>query len=252
MLHAIAAIYVLLLINFSGATEYGITGGKVAKPHSRPYMASLQIQGKHICGGMLIRKDYVLTAAHCKNCFQDITVVLGAHNISKKERSQQRINVKKYHAHPQFKADQFEYDIMLLKLERNAKVNNNVATIDLATKNKDIPANTNCEVAGWGSTGPEKPSSDVLMETTESIQFSFECKHIWKMYFNSTHMICTKFNKKTGGICQGDSGGPLICDSKVQGIAAYTFKEKCDDPKHPHVFTKVRSFLQWMEKVMKG
>uniref|UniRef100_A0A3B5QB02 trypsin n=1 Tax=Xiphophorus maculatus TaxID=8083 RepID=A0A3B5QB02_XIPMA len=116
MLHAIAAIYVLLLINFSGATEYGITGGKVAKPHSRPYMVSLQIQGKHICGGMLIRKDYVLTAAHCKDCYQDITVVLGAHNISKKERNQQRINVKKYHAHPQFKADQFEYDIMLLKV----------------------------------------------------------------------------------------------------------------------------------------
>lgn len=100
------------------------------------------------------------------------------------------------------------YNVFLLhnvfsqQLERNAKVNNNVATIDLATKNEDIPANTNCEVAGWGSTGPEKPSSDVLMETTESIQFSFECKHIWKMYFNSTHMICTKFNKKTGGICQ--------------------------------------------------
>uniref|UniRef100_A0A3B3VNU5 trypsin n=1 Tax=Poecilia latipinna TaxID=48699 RepID=A0A3B3VNU5_9TELE len=226
--------------------HYGITGGKVAKPHSRPYMASLQIQGHHVCGGMLIRKDYVLTAAHY------ITVVLGAHNISKKEESQQRINVKKYHVHPQFEANQYEYDIMLLKLEKNAKVNNNVKTIDLATKNEDIPANTNCEVAGWGKTGPTKPISDVLMETTESIQFSFECKHIWKTYFNSTHMICTKFNKKTGGICQGDSGGPLICNSRVQGIAAFTLEKQCDDPKHPHVFTKVRSFLQWIKNVMKG
>ncbi|XP_054887951.1 transmembrane protease serine 11G-like [Poeciliopsis prolifica] len=252
MLHAIAVIYVLLLINFSGATKYGITGGKVAKPHSRPYMASLQIQGQHVCGGMLIRKDYVLTAAHCKDCYQDITVVLGAHNISTKEGSQQRINVKKYHVHPQFKADQYEYDIMLLELEKNAKVNNNVATINLAKKDEDIPANTNCEVAGWGKTGPNEPISDVLMETTESIQFSFECKHIWKEYFNSSHMICTKFNKKTGGICQGDSGGPLICNSKAQGIAAFTLEKKCDDPKHPHVFTKVCSFLQWMKKVMKG
>uniref|UniRef100_A0A3B3VP82 Granzyme 3, tandem duplicate 3 n=1 Tax=Poecilia latipinna TaxID=48699 RepID=A0A3B3VP82_9TELE len=237
---------------FSRVILYGITGGKVAKPHSRPYMASLQIQGHHVCGGMLIRKDYVLTAAHCKDCYKDITVVLGAHNISKKEESQQRINVKKYHVHPQFEANQYEYDIMLLKLEKNAKVNNNVKTIDLATKNEDIPANTNCEVAGWGKTGPTKPISDVLMETTESIQFSFECKHIWKTYFNSTHMICTKFNKKTGGICQGDSGGPLICNSRVQGIAAFTLEKQCDDPKHPHVFTKVRSFLQWIKNVMKG
>jgi len=49
-----------------GATESGIVGGRVAKPHSRPYMASLQESRNHRCGGILIREDYVLTAAHCK------------------------------------------------------------------------------------------------------------------------------------------------------------------------------------------
>lgn len=110
-------ISILLLIALSGATEYGITGGRIAKPHSRPYMVSLQIQGQHVCGGILIRQDYILTAAHCKDCYQDITVVLGAHNISRKEKSQQRINVKKYHVHPQFiSMNQTDYDIMLLKV----------------------------------------------------------------------------------------------------------------------------------------
>lgn len=41
-------------------------GGKVAKPHSRPYMASLQFDKQHSCGGILIREDFVLTAAHCE------------------------------------------------------------------------------------------------------------------------------------------------------------------------------------------
>lgn len=60
---------VLLRFGFAspeGASDVGIVGGKVAKPHSRPYMASLQVWERHSCGGILIGKDFVLTAAHCK------------------------------------------------------------------------------------------------------------------------------------------------------------------------------------------
>lgn len=46
-----------------------IIGGTECKPHSRPYMAHLEIvtsQNKLLsCGGFLIRRNFVLTAAHC-------------------------------------------------------------------------------------------------------------------------------------------------------------------------------------------
>uniref|UniRef100_A0A671SII9 Complement factor D-like n=1 Tax=Sinocyclocheilus anshuiensis TaxID=1608454 RepID=A0A671SII9_9TELE len=41
--------------------------GREAKPHSRPYMVSIQISGQHDCGGFLISDQWVLTAAHCWN-----------------------------------------------------------------------------------------------------------------------------------------------------------------------------------------
>ncbi|XP_071352972.1 granzyme B-like [Trachinotus anak] len=250
MMRAVCIILVSQLFSLTGATESGIVGGKVSKPHSRPYMASLQVNGQHSCGGILIREDFVLTVAHCKQV-QHMTVVLGAHDISKKEKTQQWINVAEYYPHPQFTGEQ-DYDIMLLKLKNNATLNKYVKPIGLPKKNGKIPANVNCVVAGWGKTGVGKPSSKVLKEATEKIQFSFECKKIWQEPFNTDHMICTKFNKKKGGICQGDSGGPLICNSKPQGLTAFTLRDDCNNPKYPHVFTKLHFFLPWIKKIMQA
>eukprot|EP00064_Thunnus_orientalis_P018088 superscaffoldBa00004051_g18179 len=47
-----------------------IIGGHEAVPHSRPYMALLEMktprdQTKH-CGGFLLNEDFVMTAAHCQ------------------------------------------------------------------------------------------------------------------------------------------------------------------------------------------
>ncbi|XP_054471215.1 mast cell protease 4-like [Anoplopoma fimbria] len=250
MINAYWVIIFFQLLSLTGASESGIVGGKVAKPHSRPYMASLQFRGEHSCGGMLIREDFVLTAAHCKKPLP-MTVVLGAHDISKKEKSQQWIQVAKYHQHPKFNGG-YDYDIMLLQLKTNATLNRYVKAIGLPKKEGKIPANINCAVAGWGRTGVNKPSSKVLKETTEKMQFSSECKHIWQEPFNPELMICTKFDKKKGGVCQGDSGGPLICNNKPQGITAFTAKDDCNNPKYPHVFTKINVFIPWIKRVMKG
>ncbi|XP_077392530.1 granzyme B(G,H)-like isoform X2 [Festucalex cinctus] len=238
MMHVYCAIFVLQQISwFAEATGSSIVGGKVVKPHSKPYMASLHVHGAHVCGGILIRKDFVLTAAHCHN--KTMTVILGAHNISKQEKSQQRIKVAEFYPRKKFDGN-YSKDIMLLKLERDAKLNRYVKVIGLP-KNGKLPAkNTRCTAAGWGQiVGGSKggPTSDVLKETTEKTESDFECKNIWQHYFQSDHMICTRPDKK-GGVCWGDSGGPLICNTKLQGITAFLYRDDCSDRRsaYPYIY----------------
>uniref|UniRef100_A0A2I2Z9A7 Granzyme H n=1 Tax=Gorilla gorilla gorilla TaxID=9595 RepID=A0A2I2Z9A7_GORGO len=109
----------LLLLAFlltPGAGTEEIIGGHEAKPHSRPYMAFvqfLQVKSRKRCCGILVRKDFVLTAAHCQG--SSINVTLGAHNITEQERTQQLIPVKRPIPHPAYNPKNFSNDIMLLQ-----------------------------------------------------------------------------------------------------------------------------------------
>ncbi|XP_012668279.1 cathepsin G isoform X2 [Otolemur garnettii] len=108
-------LLLLLAFLFSPGAEAGeIIGGREARPHSHPYMAFLQIQSPGTsCGGFLVREDFVLTAAHCWG--STIVAILGAHNIQRQERTQQRIPVLRAIRHPDYNQQNNHNDIMLLQ-----------------------------------------------------------------------------------------------------------------------------------------
>uniref|UniRef100_A0A3B5KMT2 trypsin n=1 Tax=Takifugu rubripes TaxID=31033 RepID=A0A3B5KMT2_TAKRU len=212
---------------------HGIVGGKEAKPHSRPYMASLQVGKDHTCGGILIRQDFVLTSAHCKRA--GMTVVLGAHNIGRQEASQQRMEVAEFIPHPQYR--KFVYDVMLLKLKRAAVLNKYVRPIELPKKGGRIRDHLRCAVAGWGRTGEDLPASKVLKEATEETLSRFKSADTGGPRLN---VFCL----------QGDSGGPLLCNNKLRGLMAFTVLNKCSHDEFPHVFMKVSFFVPWIQSVM--
>ncbi|KAL1251335.1 hypothetical protein QQF64_019131, partial [Cirrhinus molitorella] len=93
----------------------GIVNGKEAKPHSRPYMVSVQTMNQHMCGGFLISKRFVMTAAHCRNNSHILTVVLGAHDLENANEKSVRINVDSYYPHPRYNSESYHNDILLLK-----------------------------------------------------------------------------------------------------------------------------------------
>ncbi|XP_074838177.1 mast cell protease 1A-like isoform X2 [Carettochelys insculpta] len=233
----------------TGAGE--IICGHEAKPHSRPYMAYLEIrQGnkRYTCGGFLVSKNFVLTAAHCNG---DITVLLGAHNINKQEQSQQWIRVCRPIPHWKYNRETLNNDIMLLQLERAVALNRNISVIPLPPSGQKVRPGTVCSVAGWGRTNSwNNETSPTLQEVDLKVQDNEACWNVPCLrpsYYNPLTMICAGDRHRCQNSFQGDSGGPLVCEGKAQGIVSWGSPFGIP----PSVYTRVATFIPWIHEMMK-
>ena len=77
-------VFLMLCLAASGLSEplaKRIINGSPAELYSHPYIVSLQTYGRiswssygwsHVCGGSLIARDWVLTAAHCVDSIRSV------------------------------------------------------------------------------------------------------------------------------------------------------------------------------------
>uniref|UniRef100_A0A4X2M723 Chymase 1 n=2 Tax=Vombatus ursinus TaxID=29139 RepID=A0A4X2M723_VOMUR len=241
----LSLLLTLLLSHEAGADE--IIGGEESKPHSHPYMAFLKIQkygSLYHCGGFLIRRDFVMTAAHCTG--DSMTVILGAHNITKREASWQTLNVEHQFPHPEYDRKRFNNDIMLLKLEEKAKLTMEVGTLPLPSTFNSASPGKLCQATGWGMTGVKSPPSDTLQEVKLRLMDPINCKPY--KAFDEKLQLCVGNPKSIKSAYKGDSGGPLICSGVAQGIVSYGRTDSLP----LSVFTRIAHYRPWINQILKS
>ncbi|KAI1230541.1 Serine protease 57, partial [Lamprotornis superbus] len=244
-----------------------IIGGKAAAPHSRPFIASIQMDGEHVCGGFLVWPKWVMTAAHCliPRRSPSVRVVLGAHRLQEPEESQQIFSVAESIAHPLYNPRAVDNDIRLLQeqlggsapaaklptpllptqLNRSATLNKYVKRIRLPSPHIDLKPGTVCYVMGWGDTSNFGDQPTELMETNTTIVKRSLCRTLWRGKV-STNMLCgASRNTTLQGVCAGDSGGPLVFKDKVYGIVSFS-GERCGDRRYPDIYTKISNYIEWV------
>ncbi|XP_036592054.1 chymase isoform X2 [Trichosurus vulpecula] len=210
-------------------------------------MALLEIQKygyQYRCGGFLIRRDFVMTAAHCAG--DSITVILGAHNTTKREATWQTLKVKHQFPHPGYNPSKIIHDIMLLKLEEKAKLTMAVGTLPLPSTFNCISPGRICRATGWGRTGVIAPVSETLQEVKLRLMDPVNCRGYHD--FDEKFQLCVGNPKSIKSAYKGDSGGPLICSGVAQGIVSYGRW----DAKPPAVFTRIAHYRPWINQILKS
>ncbi|MEQ2292647.1 Elastase-1 [Ameca splendens] len=239
--------------------EGRVVGGEVATPNSWPWQISLQFKSRsnfyHNCGGTLIRRGWVMTAAHCLRRSVTRRVVLGDHDISNNEGSEQYMNVSQIYIHPNWNSSNINggYDIALVRLSTDAVLNNNVQLGVLPPSGQVLAHNHTCYITGWGRNQTGGSLSTQLKQAYLPVVNYRTCsrKGWWDKSVKRT-MVCAGGGSNSG--CQGDSGGPLNCIVNgqwvVHGVTSFVYFLGCNTYKKPTVFTRVSAYISWMNNIM--
>jgi len=187
-----------------------IIGGKEATEDRHPYSVSLK-DSFHFCGGSLILKDVVLTAAHCING-DNFDVLVGRHDYD--DNDGELVSVRKTITHPNYDADTSSYDVALVFLSTPVQ-DENIQLMRLNNDDSYPQPGTMAHVMGWGDVNPGSSleTVDELHIVSVDVISNEECETITKDGQNYEgqiydNMMCTSTEGQDA--CQGDSGGPLI------------------------------------------
>jgi secreted trypsin-like serine protease len=201
---------------------------------------------RHFCSGVLISKNFILSAAHCFKTLNasDIGVMI----------DEKVFLVDKLIVHSSYKFTTYsENDISLIKLRYNSSSDDfSLLPICLPDSkiNENFIVDKNLTVASFGDV------KTVLNGTQITIQDTGNKLCNSSGFYDENILYCAIDMNGTVGLCNGDSGSPLfkLIDNHwvLFGIASYVTAENKTGvfeciPSLPSYFTKVSKYLDWIK-----
>ena len=259
-------------------TPEEIAADEKLPPDKKKYLKDRSAEERaHSCGGVIIARDLVLTAAHCvatglflapntARVFADRRVRIGSLRLGKGGETRAVVGLA-VHAGYTGVGTGLPNDIALLLVKPDDRIRLNPRALDIAVE--PPAAGQTVTGLGWGFTKAVAQGQNLLMSMSDEVQRNPNLLQQAPLELLGTQLCARRMPRRlkpgmlclvsprsvlaSGGpptfSCRGDSGGPLVRNYGTNGdelVGLTSWSLGCGDGDNPSVYTDVAYFKHWI------
>ncbi|XP_068624672.1 trypsin CFT-1-like isoform X2 [Battus philenor] len=235
-----------------------IIGGSPTVIEKHPYTVQIMFGTQLTCGGSLITKRHVLSAAHCfvdekGTVFnpKNFRVRVGATFLNTGGTVH---SVSTVIVHERYNRPVRDNDVAVVVLSTSVTISGSVNTTAIPPPGAALPDGATLVHIGWGRTDPSVSQASHVLNEVEVYKVNRSiCQQRYlalqtvtgEPYPVTGNMICAGVLDVGGkDSCQGDSGGPLMYRDVVVGVTSWGYG--CGQALFPGVSARVSAYTDWI------
>ncbi|CAH1643866.1 unnamed protein product [Spodoptera littoralis] len=239
-----------------------IVGGTATTIQQYPFTVQIYRSNAFSCGGSLLTRRHVLSAAHCFVTSDGfvispsvVTIRVGSTFLYSGGSTHQ---VSAIIVHENYGIPVRDNDIAVLLLRTAVTLSSTVATAYIPVQGAAVTDNATVIAVGWGLTsenaaGPSSVLNEVSIRKINLGTCQYNYLRLQSTsgipYPVTSNMICAGILGVGGkDACQGDSGGPLLYGGVVVGVTSWG--EGCAQADYPGVSARVSSYTTWINNTV--